>query len=282
VTQTKEYQELLEVQEAPAEFEKWVKDMADSTDFEANSYPFTVFGTILLWVSWLFFNGGSTYDMFGARANNAPKIMMVTILAGATGGLVAAFLKPFVMGTYSKNHRYDVGALSNGLLAGLVAITGVCDSCEPWSAFVIGAIGGIVYTLSCKLNAVLNVDDPIEASQVHGFSGMWGLIAVGIFHNTSGLISDSEDKGSFFGWQIAGMIIIILWTAAFSLLYFGIMKACGHLRVNLFEEVIGLDIAEHGTKKKVETKIAEGLTRSQTLNFTKKQDKIMELNQVGN
>ena len=137
----------------------------------------------MLFVSWLFFNGGSTGGMFNARANNAPKIMMVTILAASSGALVAAFLKPIVMRTYSKKNRYDVGALSNGLLAGLVAITGVCDSCEPWSAVVIGIIGGIVYTLACKLNQALNVDDPIEASQVHGFTGMWGLIAVGIFHN---------------------------------------------------------------------------------------------------
>ncbi len=68
------------------------------------------------------------------------------------------------MRTYSKKSRYDVGALSNGILAGLVAITGVCDRCEPWSAFVIGLIGGIIYTLACLIEKVLGVDDPIEAS----------------------------------------------------------------------------------------------------------------------
>ena len=109
--------------------------------------------------------------------------MMVTILSGCTGGLVAAFLKPLVMRTYSYKNRYDVGALSNGILVGLVSVTGVCDRCEPWSAFLIGAIGSVVYTLSCKLNERLGVDDPIEASQVHGFGGIWGLIAVGIFDN---------------------------------------------------------------------------------------------------
>lgn len=174
--------------------------MAEDDSFEQNSYPFVVYGTILLWVSWLFFNGGSTFGMFQPRANNAPKIMMVTILSGATSGLISAFLKPLVMRTYSKKSRYDVGALSNGILAGLVAITGVCDRCEPWTAFVIGLIGGIIYTLSCRLEKLLGVDDPIEASQVHGFVGIWGLIAVGIFDNQMGLVSDNEDKGSFFGW----------------------------------------------------------------------------------
>jgi len=89
---------------------------------------------------------------------------MVTIISGVTGGLTAAFLKPLIMCSYSKKNRYDVGAMANGLLAGLVSITGVCDRCEPWTAFVIGLIGGLVYSLSCKLMNALNIDDPIEAA----------------------------------------------------------------------------------------------------------------------
>ena len=138
--------------------------------------------------------------MYADRENSTAKIMMVTILSGVSGGLTAAFLKPFVMRTYSKKNRYDVGALSNGILAGLVAVTGVCDHCEPWSSCVIGLIGGIVYTMACKFMEAIGVDDPIEAAQVHGFTGMWGLIAVGIFDNQNGLISDSGDSGKFFGW----------------------------------------------------------------------------------
>jgi Amt family ammonium transporter len=163
--------------------------MANDHTFEQNSYPFIVFGTIMLFVSWLFFNGGSTLSMFQPRANNAPKIMMVSILSGCTGGLVAAFLKPFVMRTYSQKNRYDVGALSNGILVGLVSITGVCDRCEPWSAFVIGGTGGLIYTLCCKLGEKIGYDDPVEAGQVHGAGGIWGLIAVGIFDNQKGLVS---------------------------------------------------------------------------------------------
>ena len=200
VTNTPEYSLLKDQQVAKEEFEKWVIEMADDDSFENNSFPFVVFGTILLWVSWLFFNGGSTLSMFQPRANNAPKIMMVTILSAVTGGLVAAFFKPLVMRTYSKRQRYDVGALSNGILAGLVSITGVCDRCEPWSAFLIGLLGGIFYTLACLLERGIGVDDPIEASQVHGFVGMWGLIAVGIFDNEYGLVSGHEDSGKFFGW----------------------------------------------------------------------------------
>jgi Amt family ammonium transporter len=115
--------------------------------------------------------------------------MMVTMIAGCTGGIVGAFTKPFIMGTYSKKNRYDVGALTNGILAGLVSVTGVCDRCEPWSALVIGALGGAIYVLCCKLAKRIKLDDPAEAAQVHGSCGIWGTICVGIFDNQKGLVS---------------------------------------------------------------------------------------------
>ena len=134
-----------------AAVEDWISEMADDVYFENNSIPFVVYGTIILWVSWLFFNGGSTGDMFAPRTNGISKIMMNTILSGVAGGLVATFCKPWVMGSYSSRNRYDVAALSNGLLAGLVAITGICDRVDPWAAFIIGMIGGVVYSVACKL-----------------------------------------------------------------------------------------------------------------------------------
>jgi ammonium transporter, Amt family len=135
----------------------------------------------MLAVGWLFFNAGSTMSMFQPSINSSSKIMMITLLSCSTGGIISAFLRPLIMGTYSQNQRYDVSALCNGMLAGCVSITGVCDRCEPWSAILIGLIGSLIYAFACKLWEYLNIDDPIEASQVHGSCGLWGIIAVGIF-----------------------------------------------------------------------------------------------------
>lgn len=137
--------------------------------------------------------------MFLPRANSSAKICMCTLLSAFSSGLGATFFKPVIMGT-CKSHRYDACALTNGMLAGLVAITGSCDSCEPWSAFLIGLVASVVYSFACKLVEKLGVDDPVEASMVHGACGMWGVIAVGIFDNKHGLISKSEDSWSFLGW----------------------------------------------------------------------------------
>jgi len=63
------------------------------------------------------------------------------------------------------------------------------------------------------------------------------------------------------------MLVIIVWVAVLSLIYFLIMKKLGLLRVPLLEEIIGLDCAEMGSKVRVETKIEEGIVRLKTLNF---------------
>lgn len=199
VTEDPAYETLVNKFGDRAAVEAWIAEEADDTEFEPNSIPFVVYGTIILWVSWLFFNGGSTTDIFDKKAADISKIIMNTIISGAAGGIIATFTKPWIMGSYSSRNRYDISALANGLLAGLVAITGVCDRVDPWAAFIIGIIGGIVYSCACKLCEIATVDDPIEASSVHGFTGMWGLIATGIFDKEEGLLSDSEDKWKYLG-----------------------------------------------------------------------------------
>ena len=209
---------------------------------------FVVIGTIMLFVSWLFFNGASTASLFVPREQSVSKIMMVTIISGCSSGLLASFLKPHISKRYSKRYRYDVGALCNGLLSGCVSITGVCDNVDPWAALIIGLIGGLIYVLSARIIERIGVDDPIEASSVHGICGLWGCIAVGIFHRQEGLISPSENSFNFLMIQFLGILVICAWTILLSGIYFLIMKRAGLLRVSLIEELLGLDVAELGSK----------------------------------
>ena len=83
------------------------------------------------------------------------------------------------------------------------------------------------------------------------------MIAVGIFDNEKGLISQSPEKWSYLIWQIVGMIIILAWATVISVLYFLLMRKLRMLRVSLLEEVIGLDAAEMGEKALVVSRINE-------------------------
>jgi Amt family ammonium transporter len=53
--------------------------------------------------------------------------------------------------------------ISNGLLAGLVAMTAPCNNVELYGAFVIGFINGFWYILGSRLAYQLKIDDPVDA-----------------------------------------------------------------------------------------------------------------------
>jgi len=76
----------------------------------------------------------------------------------------------------------------NAVLAGLVSITACCNNVEMWAAIVIGIVGCIIYLIADRFLKKMQIDDPIEASQIHGFCGYWGCLAVGIFDMDTGYI----------------------------------------------------------------------------------------------
>lgn len=60
------------------------------------------------------------------------------------------------------------------------------------------------------------------------------------------MLSGHQDCGKFFLIQIVGAVVIATWTLVMSGAYFLVMRKAGLLRVPLIEEILGLDIAEHG------------------------------------
>lgn len=77
---------------------------------------------------------------------------------------------------------WDIILASNGTLGGLVGITSATAIVSPWGAILIGMIAGCVYLFgSYVVLNIFKVDDPLDAVAVHGFCGMWGLLAAGIF-----------------------------------------------------------------------------------------------------
>ena len=61
--------------------------------------------------------------------------------------------------------------IGNGVLAGLVAITAPCGAVDPWVAFVIGGVAGIVVVFSVLFFDRIRIDDPVGAISVHGVCG---------------------------------------------------------------------------------------------------------------
>jgi Amt family ammonium transporter len=107
------------------------------------------------------------------------------------------------------------------------------------AAVLIGIISGIILPFSCKLLTKLKIDDPISASPVHGFCGIWGCVATGIFDLDTGIVSGD---GSCFGPNIIGCLAIMGWCAGLSIPLFIGLKVAGLLRVTEAQEMAGLDM----------------------------------------
>jgi Amt family ammonium transporter len=203
-------------------------------EFLPGSVLSIVLGTFVLWFGWFGFNGGSTCGLTGGSAEVAAHACSTTTLAGACGGVTCFLLSSKMAG------KFDIPAFANGILGGLVGITAPCSNCDMGAALIIGVVSGIIVPLSMKLLEKLKIDDPISASPVHGFCGVWGLIATGLFDLDVGIVNGGA-LGDCLGPNLLGALAIIGWTAACSIPLFLALNTAGLLRVTEAMEIQGLD-----------------------------------------
>ena len=192
--------------------------------------PLATLGTLILWLGWFGFNGGSELIVSNVGEANAVSLIFVNTNMAAACGLVAALLlSKFWFG------KADLTMALNGALAGLVAITAEPLTPAPITASFIGAIGGLLVVLSIVALDKLKIDDPVGAISVHGVVGIWGIIAVYI----------SNSDADFFV-QLLGIVSIFAWVFITSWIVWIILKKTIGIRVSEQEEDEGVDIAECG------------------------------------
>jgi Amt family ammonium transporter len=121
--------------------------------------PLAALGTLILWLGWFGFNGGSELKVSDVGEANAVALVFVNTNMAAAGGLVfALLLSRFWFG------KADLTMALNGALAGLVAITAEPLTPEPIAATLIGAVGGLLVVTSIVTLDKLKIDDPVGQS----------------------------------------------------------------------------------------------------------------------
>ena len=199
-----------------------------------HSVPFVVIGTFILFFGWFGFNI-NTGDSIGLNAVN-------TLMAGATGSIVALYIRLVQTG------KTDILIACNGALAGRVGITAGAAFVEPWSAVVIGAIAAPIMMASLiMIERLFKIDDPVGAISVHGVTGLWGLLAVGIFANgNNGVEGLVVGEGKQILSQLISMGVVLAWGLVTGFALFMLLKVTMGVRATEAEELEGLDISEHG------------------------------------
>ncbi|MFE4713889.1 MULTISPECIES: ammonium transporter [unclassified Paenibacillus] len=207
---------------------------------------FTVLGVIILWFGWFGFNPGSALSPMGGFFGH---VAVTTNIAAAAGGLAALIASWLYFG------KSDIPAMLNGVLAALVAITGACAFVEPWAAILIGFVAGAFTFMTAQWLERAGLDDPIYAFSVHGLAGVWGAVSTGLFATpelaeTVGVGQAGLFYGGGFhqlGVQILGVVGTFVFVAVLSFIILYVMKLVNGIRVTEEEELMGLDISEHGT-----------------------------------
>src|SRR5690606_8352184 len=101
--------------------------------------PLATLGTLILWLGWFGFNGGSELVISNAGEANAVAAVFVNTNAAAAGGVVAALVTARL--TFGKA---DLTMVLNGAIAGLVGITAEPLNPSPELATLIGAVAGVL------------------------------------------------------------------------------------------------------------------------------------------
>ena len=232
---------------------KFVKDkngkIVKVNAFPGHSIALGALGVFILWLGWYGFNGAAATSV--AQLGS---IFLTTTVAPAVATVVCMIF------TWIKYGKPDVSMCLNASLAGLVAITAPCDVTDAFGAIAIGAVAGLLVVFGVwLLDHVLHIDDPVGAVAVHCMNGIWGTLAVGLFATDAApgySIANASGEtltGLFYGGgfellklQVTGFAAVAAWTAVTITITFLLIKAIVGLRVDREEEMLGLDVTEHG------------------------------------
>ncbi|MFB5085608.1 ammonium transporter [Psychrobacillus sp. PGGUH221] len=221
---------------------KFNKD-GSANNLAGHNQVYTTLGVLILWVGWFGFNAGSTVSVDGAFFGF---VALNTTLAAGAGAVAATLISWVVLG------KSDITTILNGALAGLVAITASCAFVDVWASVIIGFIAGVLVFYSARFFEKRKIDDPIYALSVHGAAGVWGTLSTGFFATPE--LASVGKPGLFYGGgleqlgvQLMGVVACGLFAFIVSYAILFIMKkVMGGIRVSEEEEIMGLDMSEHG------------------------------------
>ena len=210
--------------------------------FHPHNLPLTILGAGMLWFGWFGFNAGSALsagDLAGSAFLNTNVAAAAAVLAWTAVEWRHAG-KPTALGAAS------------GAVAGLVAITPAAGYVEPWAALVIGALAGSICYAGLFIKGKFKLDDALDVLGIHGVGGTLGAILTGVFATTAVNSAIKGHEGALYGnpsqllIQLAGVTAAWVFSFTMSIILLTIIKAVMGLRVEVEDEIRGLDLTEHG------------------------------------
>jgi len=208
------------------------------TSLLPHNLGYAILGAGFLWFGWMGFNGGSALGANGLAAS----ALLISNTAAAAAMIMWVILDVIKIGKPTV-----LGAIT-GAVAGLVAITPAAGFVNLLGSLIIGICASLIsYYAVYYIKDKFGYDDALDVFGVHGLSGVWGLIATGLFAAPS----INGVAGLFYGnpnqliVQLIAVVATMIYTFAVSFIIAKALDMTIGLRVKDSEEITGLDSALH-------------------------------------
>ncbi|OAE31453.1 hypothetical protein AXG93_725s1430 [Marchantia polymorpha subsp. ruderalis] len=192
-----------------------------------SSQSMAVDSIYLLFSTYLVFSMQIGFAMLCAgsvRAKNTMNVMLTNVVDAAAGAILFyLFGFGFAFGRGSQNNAF---------------------------------IGSNFYGLREMPDHRLNYDDPLEAAQLHGGCGAWGLLFTGLFA-TEKYVLEAYGSGRGHGLLMGGggrllaaqlveIVVVIGWVTVTMVPCFWFLNRSNLLRISSADEIAGMDLTSHG------------------------------------
>ena len=216
-------------------------DDGGSQPIPGHSITFVVLGTFILAFGWYGFNVGTQATVLAVENGELAfkGALLGRVALNTTLGMGAGAVGAALVTTYTEGSP-DPLFTANGLLAGLVAVTGAVPHVTWVGGLLLGLIGGVQTPLVYRwVVEELRIDDVCGVFAVHGSAGAIGTLLIPVF-------AVAGFSFTQLAMQATGILVIAVWTIGATYAVFKLADDVVGLRVSANDENIGLDQSEHG------------------------------------
>src|SRR5216110_726088 len=205
-----------------------------------HNVPLVLLGAGLLWFGWFGFNAGSAL-----AANGIAALAFVNTNAAAA----SAVLTWSLLDSTRTGKMTAVGA-ATGAVVGLVGITPAAGYVTAPAALAIGVLCALVSYFAIQRRSRSRLDDSLDVFSCHGLAGIAGALLTGVFATKAANpgAANGALAGNFaqMGIQLVAVLAAVAIAAAGTALIMVFVRATLGARARMADELIGLDLSEHG------------------------------------
>jgi ammonium transporter, Amt family len=205
-----------------------------------HNVPLVLIGAGLLWFGWFGFNAGSAL-----AANGIAALAFVNTNAAAA----AAVLTWALLDSFRTGKMTAVGA-ATGAVVGLVAITPAAGYVTAPAALAIGVLGALISYFAIQLRSRSPLDDSLDVFSCHGLAGIGGALLTGVFASKAANPAGNDGLLAGNAGQLLVQVLAVLAALAIAAVgtvaILAVLRATFGTRARIADEMLGLDLSEHG------------------------------------